>query len=126
MGWVWSERRYDDEAEQGDRRDRPGLTALFTDIAAGLVDCVVVHRLDRLSRSTLDSTTILREFCDRNVALAIVTAPELGNSAQDMFVLNILSSFAEFEQDMIRERMSEARVAHKRRGLRVTGIVLFG
>jgi site-specific DNA recombinase len=126
QGWTWNGRRYDDEGESGKRSDRPGLTQLIADIEAGTVDRVIVHRLDRLSRSLFHSVAILQELRDRNVALSIVAAPDLSGSSEDSLILNILSSFAEFEHDMIRERMSDARLAHKRRGLRVAGIVPFG
>jgi DNA invertase Pin-like site-specific DNA recombinase len=126
QGWTWNGRRYDDEGESGKRSDRPGWTQLIPDIEAGTVDRVVVHRFDRLFRSLFHSVAILQELRDRNVALSIVAAPDLSCSSQDWLILNILSSFAEFEHDMIRERMSDARLAHKQRGLRVAGIVLFG
>jgi DNA invertase Pin-like site-specific DNA recombinase len=126
QGWAWNGRRYDDEGESGKRTDRPGLTLLFADIEAGIVDRVIVHRMDRLSRSLFHSVTILQEVRDRNVAVSIVTAPDLSCSSEDSLILNILSSFAEFEHDVIGERMSDARVAHKRRGRRVAGVVPFG
>jgi DNA invertase Pin-like site-specific DNA recombinase len=126
FGWVWNGRRYDDEGESGKRADGPGLTQLFADIEAGIVDRVLVHRVDRLSRNLLRSVAILQELRDRNVALTIVVAPELRCSTEDSLILNILSSFAEFEHDVIRERMSDARLAHKRRGRRVAGVVPFG
>jgi site-specific DNA recombinase len=125
-GWVWNDRRYDDEGESGKRRDRPGLTQLLADIEAATIDRVIVHRLDRLSRSLFQSVAILQELRDHHVGISIVLAPELGCSAEDSLILNILSTFAEFEHDMIRDRMSDARLAHKLRGRRVAGVVLLG
>jgi DNA invertase Pin-like site-specific DNA recombinase len=59
------------------------------------VDRVVIHRLDRLSRSLLGCASLLKEFRERGIGLVIVTAPELGHAAQDSFMLNILASFAD-------------------------------
>lgn len=90
------------------------------------MDRVVIHHLDRLSRRILDWTEFLQELKDRQVALTIVTLPELGLRAEVTFFLNIMASVAEFEQEMMRERMADARAAHKRRGRRVAGVVPYG
>ena len=87
---------------------------------------MVVHRLDRLSRRIADCTALLQELKDRHVHLTIVTQPDLNFSAQQTLVLNLMALFAEFEQEMTRERMTETRAAMKRRGLRVAGIVPYG
>ncbi len=84
------------------------------------------YRLDRLSRSLLGCASILHELRECGVGLVIVTTPELGNSAQDGFLLNILATFAEFEREMIASRIAEARVRLKARGLRIAGAVPFG
>ncbi len=125
-GWVCNGRRYDDQTESSETLDRPGLQRLLDDIREGKVDRVIVHRLDRLSRRIVDSTTILQELHDRQIPLTIVTQPELGITAEHTFVLNLMASFAEFEQEMIRERLAEARAAHKRHGRRVAGVVPCG
>lgn len=83
LGWFWNGQRYDDQGESGGRDDRPALARLFADIAAGNVERVIVYRLDRLARNLLHGITILQELRDQNVAFTIVTAPELGCSAQD-------------------------------------------
>lgn len=69
---------------------------------------------------------ILRTFRQFNVELLIVTSPDLGSSASDTFMLNLLASFAEFERDMIRSRLADARNAMKRRGMRLAGAVPCG
>ena len=81
-GWVWNGKPYDDEGRSGENIDRPGLPRLLADVRAGKVDRVVVHRLDRLSRRIADCTALLQEFKDRNIAITVVTQPELNFSAQ--------------------------------------------
>jgi DNA invertase Pin-like site-specific DNA recombinase len=58
--------------------------------------------------------------------LIVVTAPELGYSSQDSFMLNILASFAEFEREMIAARIADTRERLKERHLRFAGGVPFG
>ena len=125
-GWIWCGRRYDDLGQSGERLDRPGITQLLDDLRRGRVQGVVVHRLDRLSRKLADITALLTEFRDRKILFAIVTDPTIGTSATDTLVLNILGSFAEFEREMIRDRLADTRAAMKRKGLRVAGKVPYG
>ena len=125
-GWVLIPERFDDEGYSGATLDRPALDRLLADVGRGLVDQVVVHRLDRLSRSLRDCVKLLHEFRRVDVALVVVTSPELGYSAQDGFMLNILASFAEFEREMIAARIADTRERLKERHLRFVGGVPFG
>lgn len=125
-GWVLLEERFDDHGYSGATCDRPALQRLITLIRMHAVDRVVIHRLDRLSRSLLGCASLLKEFRERGIGLVIVTAPELGHAAQDSFMLNILASFAEFEREMIASRIAESRTRLKARGRRIAGAVPFG
>jgi len=87
---------------------------------------VVVHRFDRLSRNLIDAVSILKDLRERGIPLTIVTEPELGITAEHTFVFNLLSAFAEFERELIRDCLAEGRAALKRRGRRVAGIVPYG
>ncbi len=60
------------------------------------------------------------------MALVVATYPELGSAAQDNLIINILSVFAEFERELIRNRIAEVRAALKRQGKRVGGAVPYG
>ena len=82
--------------------------------------------MDRLARSVFACSDLLREFRRFGVGLVVATAPELGGSAQDGFMLNILASFAEFERELIAGRIAESRARLKARGLRVAGALPFG
>jgi site-specific DNA recombinase len=65
----------------------------------------------------------LREL---GIDLVIVTAPEIGSTATDSLLLNLLSIFAEFEREMIAKRIADARAALKRQGRRVDGALPLG
>ncbi|MEM7629518.1 MAG: recombinase family protein, partial [Planctomycetota bacterium] len=103
-GWVCSAERYDDGGFSGGNADRPALQQLMADIEAGLVDCVVVYKVDRLSRSLLDFARMMETFERHGVSFVSVT--QQFNTAHSMgrLTLNILLSFAQFEREIISER----------------------
>jgi site-specific DNA recombinase len=125
-GWILLEDRFEDDGYSGATSDRPALKRLLVLLRKRDVDRVVVYRLDRLSRSLLGCASLLHEFRECGVGLVIVTALELGNSAQDGFMLNILAASAEFEREMIASRIAESRVRLKARGRRIASAVPFG
>jgi DNA invertase Pin-like site-specific DNA recombinase len=118
--------RFDDDGYSGATLDRPALNRLLTLVRRGHIDRILIHRLDRLSRGVRDCSTLLDELRRFEVVLVVVTAPELGASAQDNFMLNILASFAEFEREMIAARIAESRERLKARHLRIGGGIPFG
>ncbi|XZE35687.1 recombinase family protein [Pirellulaceae bacterium SH501] len=72
-GWVCLSKRYDDEGFSGGNLDRPAVNELMKDIEAGEIDCVVVSRADRLSRSPSDLAQIMRTFDACGVSFVSVT-----------------------------------------------------
>lgn len=124
--WKWIGRRFDDAGESGANTDRPALQRLLEHVRNGDIDAVAIYRLDRLTRSLRDSIAILDAFREAGVELLICTAPELGSAATDKFLLNIMGVFAEFERDMIRSRLADARATLKRHGRRLAGRVPYG
>ena len=125
-GWTLLPDRFDDDGYSGASLDRPALNRLLAHIRRGEVDKILVHRLDRLSRSVRDSVKLLDDFRRLEVGLVIVTAPELGVSAQDNFMLNIMASFSEFEREIIAARIADSRAQLKERHLRFAGAVPLG
>jgi DNA invertase Pin-like site-specific DNA recombinase len=125
-GWLLIDERFEDDGYSGAISDRPALSRVLNLIRKREVDRLVLYRLDRLSRSLLGSASILHELRECGVGLVIVTAPELGNSPQDSFMLNILAAFVAFEREMIASRIAESRVRLKARGRRIAGAVPFG
>ena len=94
-GWTLLTERFDDDGYSGATLDRPALNRLLTLVRRGPIDRILIHRLDRLSRGVGDCVALLDELRRLEVALVIVTAPELGDFAQDVFMLNIMASFAD-------------------------------
>ncbi len=125
-GWIPLFDRFDDEAASGATLDRPALQRMLELVRRRRVDIIVVHRFDRLARSVAGYASIIQELRKFGVRLAFVTAPDLGHTASDNFMLNLLVSFAEFEREMIAGRIADARAAMKSRGLRIAGAVPFG
>jgi site-specific DNA recombinase len=118
-GWCWIGERFDDEGWSGASLDRPALQHLLEKIRNREINKLVVYRLDRLSRNVIDSALLLNELRELKVDLVIVTAPQIGSTAQDSLILNLLSIFAEFERDLIAARIADARKTLKRQGRRI-------
>lgn len=93
-GWTLLPRRYDDGGFSGGNAERPALQRLMQDVAAGEIDCVVVYKVDRLSRSLLDFAKLMGTFEEQNVAFVSVTQQFNTNHSMGRLTLNILLSFA--------------------------------
>jgi site-specific DNA recombinase len=115
-GWVCLPDRYDDGGYTGGNMERPGLKQLMTDIDAGKVDCVVVYKVDRLSRSLLDFARIMEVFDRKKVSFVSVTQQFNTTHSMGRLTLNILLSFAQFEREIISERTRDKIAATRRKG----------
>ena len=115
-GWVLLPDRYDDGGFSGGNMDRPALRRLLADIEAGRVDCVVVYKVDRLSRSLLDFSRIMGVFDERGASFVSVTQQFNTTHSMGRLTLNILLSFAQFEREIISERTRDKIAAARRRG----------
>src|SRR5690606_23451601 len=102
-GWVCLPERYDDGGFTGGNMDRPALRRLLADIEAGQIDCVVVYKVDRLSRSLMDFARIVEVFERHNVSFVSVTQHFNTTHSMGRLTLNILLSFAQFEREIIGE-----------------------
>src|SRR5712672_1976267 len=125
-GWTAVAERYDDGGYTGANLDRPALERLLADIEAGLIGCVVVNRVDRLSRSLLDFARLMSTFEKRGVNLVSVTQQFNTTASMGRLTLNILFSFAEFERSLICERTRDKMSAARRKGKWVGGIPVLG
>src|SRR5262249_53604495 len=96
--------------------DRPALRRLLADVEAGTVDCVVVYRVDRLSRSLLDFAAMMRTFDEHRVSFVSVTQQFNTATSMGRLVLNVLLSFAQFEREIISERTRDKVAATRRKG----------
>jgi len=115
-GWRLVPTRYDDGGFSGGNLDRPALAALVEDIKAGKVDCVVVYKVDRLSRSLTDFSKLVEVFEAHGVSFVSVTQQFNTTHSMGRLTLNILLSFAQFEREIIGERIRDKLAAHKRKG----------
>jgi DNA invertase Pin-like site-specific DNA recombinase len=125
-GWQLVDRRYDDLGHSSETLDRPALNRLVEDIQAGNIDRVLVHRLDRVARKILYACQFLELLRQHDVAITIVSEPEISDDANGRLLINLMATFAEFEQEMTRSRMADARAALKSHGRRVAGRVPHG
>ncbi|MEX1231120.1 MAG: recombinase family protein [Planctomycetaceae bacterium] len=125
-GWEIIVDDYDDGGFTGANMDRPALGRLMADIEAGKIDCCVVYKVDRLSRSLLDFSRILEKFDKHNVAFVSVTQQFNTANSMGRLMLNVLLSFAQFEREIISERTRDKIAAARRKGKWVGGMPLLG
>ena len=125
-GWVCLPDLYDDGGFSGGNMERPALNRLLADIAAGKVDCVVVYKVDRLSRSLLDFSRIMETFDKNGVSFVSVTQQFNTTHSMGRLTLNILLSFAQFEREIIGERIRDKLTAQRRRGKWTGGVPMLG
>jgi len=115
-GWVCLPDRYDDGGFSGGNMDRPAAQRLMKDIQAGGVDCVMVYKVDRLSRSLMDFARIMETFEKHHVSFVSVTQQFNTTHSMGRLTLNILLSFAQFEREIISERTRDKIAASRRKG----------
>lgn len=125
-GWVCLPNRYDDGGFTGANLERPAMRRLLADIEAGRIDCVVVYKVDRLSRSLLDFSRIMETFERHKVSFVSVTQAFNTASSMGRLVLNVLLSFAQFEREMISERTRDKIAAARRKGKWSGGMPILG
>jgi site-specific DNA recombinase len=125
-GWTCLPERYDDGGFTGGNLDRPALRRLLEHIAAGRVDCVLVQRVDRLSRSLLDFARLMELFEQHHVAFVSITQQFSTATSVGRLILNVLLSFAQFERELIAERTRDKIAAARRNGKWVGGLPLLG
>lgn len=116
-GWVCLPKLYDDGGFTGGNLDRPAFKRLMHDIEAGEIDCVVVYKVDRLSRSLLDFAKAMETFDANGVSFVSVTQQFNTTHSMGRLTLNILLLFAQFEHDIIGERFRNKIAAQRQKGL---------
>jgi site-specific DNA recombinase len=125
-GWVLVHDRYDDGGISGGTLERPALKRMIADIEAGLIDVVVVYKIDRLSRSLIDFTKLVEVFDAHSVTFVSVTQSFNTTTSMGRLTLNILLSFAQFEREVIGERIRDKVAASRKRGIWMGGFVPLG
>ncbi|WP_244465827.1 recombinase family protein [Devosia soli] len=125
-GWIPVRDDYDDGGFSGGNLDRPALKRLMKDIEDGLVDVVVVYKIDRLSRSLMDFSKLVDVFDRHGVTFVSVTQSFNTTTSMGRLTLNILLSFAQFEREVIGERVRDKVAASRKKGMWMGGLVPFG
>jgi site-specific DNA recombinase len=125
-GWVAVADRFEDGGFSGGNLERPALKRLLADIEAGRIDVVVVYKIDRLSRALMDFARLVEIFDRHNVTFVSVTQSFNTTTSMGRLTLNILLSFAQFEREVIGERIRDKFAASRKRGLWMGGVPPLG
>lgn len=120
-GWTAIPTIYDDGGYSGGSLDRPGIQALLADIGKGLIDIVVVYKVDRLTRSLADFARIVELFDKTDVSFVSVTQAFNTTTSMGRLTLNVLLSFAQFEREVTGERIRDKVAASKKKGMWMGG-----
>ena len=116
-GWLLVEDGYDDGGVSGGTLERPALKRLLADVEAGKIDVVLVYKIDRLSRSMLDFLKLVETFERHGVTFVSITQAFNTTSSMGRLTLNMLLSFAQFEREVIGERIRDKVAASRKKGM---------
>ena len=125
-GWRLVKAPYDDGGLSGGNMERPALQRLLEDIRHGLIDVVVVYKVDRLTRSLADFAKMVEVFDAQGVSFVAVTQQFNTTTSMGRLTLNVLLSFAQFEREVTGERIRDKIAASKRKGIWMGGCPSIG
>src|ERR1700730_11458747 len=125
-GWMCLRTAYDDGGFSGATMDRPALQQLLADVTAGRVDTVVVYKIDRLTRSLADFAKIVEILDAKGASFVSVTQQFNTTTSMGRLTLNVLLSFAQFEREVIGERIRDKIAASKKKGMWMGGVPPLG
>ena len=125
-GWVLLPTVYEDAGISGGTLERPGLQRLLADIDAGLVEQIVVYKVDRLTRSLSDFAKLVERLEAAGAVFVSVTQSFNTATSMGRLTLHMLLSFAQFEREVTAERIRDKVAASKRKGLWMGGRVPLG
>ncbi len=120
-GWTALSELYDDGGYSGGNIERPALQKLLTDIKAGKINTVVVYKIDRLTRSLMDFSKLVEIFDQYGVTFVSITQSFNTTTSMGRLTLNVLLSFAQFEREVIGERVRDKVAASKKKGIWLGG-----
>jgi DNA invertase Pin-like site-specific DNA recombinase len=118
--WEYT-KTYSDGVISGGTMERPGLQEMLSDIAKGIINTVVVYKVDRLSRSILDFHNMMKYFDKYNCNFVSITQAFDTSTSMGKLTLNMLLSFAQFEREVASERVRDKIRASKAKGLWMGG-----
>lgn len=105
--------------------DRPGLQGLLEKVKSGLVDCIVVYKVDRLTRSLADFAQLV-ELLDKHQVSFVSVTQQFNSTSMGRLTLNVLLSFAQFEREVTAERIRDKVAASKQKGMWMGGVCPIG
>jgi len=124
--WTEVPQQYDDGGHSGGSLERPALHQLIADVEAGRVDIIVIYKIDRLTRSLLDFVRLI-DLMDRyGVSFVSVTQTFDMSDSMGRLVLNILLTFAQFERELMSDRVRDKKAAMRRKGIFAGGLPPMG
>ena len=125
-GWKMVRKRFDDGGISGGTLERPALSALLADVESGLIDMIVVYKIDRLTRSLSDFAKLIDCLEAKGCSFVSVTQSFNTSSSMGRLTLNVLLSFAQFEREVTAERIRDKIAASKKKGMWMGGMVPWG
>ena len=125
-GWRLVPTLYDDGGLSGGNMERPALRRLLKDVERGLVNIVVVYKIDRLTRSLADFARIVEIFDAHGASFVSVTQQFNSTTSMGRLTLNVLLSFAQFEREVTGERIRDKIALSKKKGMWMGGFVPVG
>src|SRR6476469_6261479 len=126
VGWTLLPFRYDDGGYTGANQERPVLKRLLDDVHAKAIECVVLYKVDRLSRSLFDFARLMQMFTEQGVSFVSVTQQFNSSTPMGRLTLNVLLSFAAFDRDLVSERTRDKKGAARRKGKWLGGTPMLG
>src|SRR6201981_3633653 len=125
-GWRLVKTHYDDGGISGASMERPALQQLFGHVRLGLIEVLVVYKVDRLTRSLTDFAKMVELFDEHHVSFVAVTQHFNTTTSMGRLTLNVLLSFAQFEREVTGERIRDKIAASRRKGIWMGGLVPLG
>lgn len=125
-GWAEIPKHYDDAGQSGASLARPALQDLLSDVESGLIDVVIIYKLDRITRTLLDFVRLMDLFNHYGVSFVAVTQNFDTADSTGRLILNILLTFAQFEREIVSDRLKDKFTAMRQRGMFVGGNVPYG
>src|SRR5215471_10524668 len=125
-GWRVLSTQYDDGGFSGGTLDRPALKRLLADTEAGQIDAIIVYKVDRLTRALSDFAKLVEIFERRGVSFESITQQFNTTTSMGRLTLNVLLSFAQFEREVIGERVRDKIAASKKKGMWMGGMPPLG
>lgn len=125
-GWECLPTLYNDGGYSGGNLERPGLQRLLQDIKDGKIDCIVVYKIDRLTRSLLDFSKIIELLDEYKCSFVAVTQSFNTSNSMGRLMLNVLLSFAQYERELTSERIRDKFAASSQLGMWMGGIPPLG